>query len=184
MTLLTMDIQKELKFVINMKTYILYLILFLCITQVSKAQIKEKVLDKVEQTLSSIIDGKNLKDSIALYTLSIQIGIKKSKGKIIVSSIKYNDIIGDIIFKDLNLLKEIDYSPLISNKHTSIINIPVAYIVANYKSNDTTEKRISLLGLQNNLYKLFNCTQNEDCNSYTNIYLKPFIITSDRAIYN
>lgn len=140
-----MDIQKEPKFLINMKTYIIYSILFLSFTKASLAQNKEKVVEKIEQTLTTMLDGKNLKDSIALYTLSIQITIKKSKGKTIVNNIKYNDDIGYVIFKDFNLLKEIDYSTLIPKRHYAVINIPIAYIVANYKSNDTTEKKLAYL---------------------------------------
>lgn len=102
----------------------------------------------------------------------------------VVSRVSFNDIIAKVIFKDINLLKKINYIPFLTNKTNAVINIPVAYIVANYKANDLSEKKISLIGLQDNLYKLFNCTKNENCNTENNIYLKPMVITADKAVYD
>ena len=179
-----MDIQKGLKFVINMKAYIVLLIAFFSINQLSFAQSKQKTSEEIEKILISTIDAKDIKDSIALYTFSIKINIKKVKGKSIVNGISFNDVVAKSIFKDINVLKKINYSSFLTTRNSVSLIIPIAYIVANYKVNDLSEKKIDIRNLQDNLYKLFNCIKNENCTTINNIYLKPIIITVDKAIYD
>lgn len=159
-----------------------FILLFLSVT--SNAQNREKAITQIEQTIISTLNAKDLKDSIAFYAVSIQIEIKKKNGKAVVNKIAYNDTIAKVIFPNLDQLKKIDYTPFIINKRNAIINIPIVYIIANLSNNDISEKKISLSGLQDNIYKLFNCNKKEACITDNVIYLKPIIITVDRAIYD
>ncbi|RYF14394.1 MAG: hypothetical protein EOO42_17900 [Flavobacteriales bacterium] len=167
-----------------MKKYILSFTIFLSFIGFSNAQSTKKTIEEIEKTLFTTIDAREIKDSIALYTFSIKINIRKTKGKVIVNEISSNDPIAHLIFKDVNLLGKINFAPLVANKNNVTLYIPVAYIVANYKLNDTTEKKISLNGLQENLYKLFNFTKSENSITENTIYMRPIVITTDKAVYD
>jgi hypothetical protein len=167
-----------------MKVYLIILVLLFSISKFSFSQNKQTTIEEIEKTLASTMDAKDIKDSIALYTFCIQVNIKNVKGKSIVTGISVNDLVAKIIFKDIYLLKKINYSSFLGNKKNISLNIPIAYIVANYKANDLTEKKINIIGIQDNLYKLFNCTKKGNCITLDSIYLNPIIITVDKAVYD
>ncbi|MES2445818.1 MAG: hypothetical protein V4546_01475 [Bacteroidota bacterium] len=162
----------------------IFFLFFLCLNLLTRAQTKLQVEEKITHLLTTNIDAKEIKDSIALYTFSIKISLKKTKGKAMVDEISWNDPMANLIFKDINILKQVDYKVFLLNKSKTDIIIPVAYIVANYKTNDIGEKKISIIGLQESLYKLFNCTSQKNCMNDNINYLRPMIITVDKAIYD
>jgi hypothetical protein len=166
-----------------MKRYLLIVICFFLFGQESFGQQREIVEKKIEETLAATLDGKGIADSIALYAFSIEVNIKEIKGKI-VAEVTCNDTIAHTIFKDIRVLKNIDYKPIMTGRHHVVINIPVAYIVANYKANDLSEKKISIANLQESLYRLFNHKKKGGLNYNRVVYTKPIIITVDKAVYD
>jgi hypothetical protein len=167
-----------------MKKYILILLFLFVLFQKATAQKEQKIASEIENLLLSDLNGKEIKDSIALYTFSIQIDIKKVKNKT-YTAVSCNHPIAHQIFNNIKVLLNLDYAVFVQKAKNRIINIPVAYLVANYTNAGLKEKYISIKELQNNIYKLFNYSANDSAYKNDNyIYIKPIIITVDKTVYD
>lgn len=155
----------------------------LFIFSTSFCQDKRDILVKEIQK-NIVINTDGLKDSIAFYSFSIQIKINKKKNNTIVEKIEFNDSIGCLLIKDYSFLKKMNYSPLISGNKRVILIIPVGVIVSNYDAKKIEPHKIPIEDLSKKIDKLFyyDRTKNNCIEKY--IYINPFIVYVDKAIYD
>lgn len=157
----------------------------LCFQNSSAQHKKEEFISRLREKLYSFSTSEKLKDSIALYSFAIQIDIKKNKNSSI-KNVTSNDSISNVVFKKnyLPFLKKLNYDPILGEAKNATIIIPVAYIVANYKADDISEKKVPITDLSDKLYKLFNYIKKDENTPKNYIYLKPMITVVDKAIYH
>ncbi|MGN8059404.1 hypothetical protein ACTJKN_24200 [Pedobacter sp. 22163] len=151
-------------------------------TSVAQNNNRDRLVNQIRKGL--IIDITNLKDSIAFYSFSIKIELKKNKTSVVARNISLNDSIAAKIISDYTFLKQINYSPIVGNAKQNFLLIPIGVIIANYEENRIYPHKIPVEDLADKINKLFNYDSRINNRIENYLYLNPIIIYVDKAIYN
>lgn len=141
----------------------------------------EVIREKIAKQLQ--VDLKQIPDSIPFYGFAFEIELQKRQGHIKVLSISLNDSLAGLIVKDYNFLKKIDYSSEMAGFNEVRLIIPV--VVAAFNSN--TGKKVSSMYRKEfsaNVERLFNYRETDGKDLTQQVLLYPFIIYSDKTVYN
>ncbi|WP_316794971.1 hypothetical protein [Pedobacter agri] len=143
---------------------------------------RDSLVDQIRKGL--IIDTKNLKDSIAFYSFSIRINLKRNKASIVAEDIIINDNIAFKILSNVNFLNQIDFTPIVGEAKQNSLIIPIGIIVANHEENRIYKHKIPVEDIGIRIDKLFSYDPHSNNKIENNLYLNPIIIYVDKAVYN
>lgn len=161
------------------RTSLILIFTFISILAFAQTPRLESLNKKIQDCIT--IDIKNINDSTAFYSLAIRIEIRKTKNRTIVNNLALNDSIGNVLIKNYEGLKKLDYSSLVP-LGKSILIIPISVFVINNKK--IYDHSILFKMLVPRINKLFDYDpiKKTDLKSY--IYMSPLLISIDNTIYD
>jgi hypothetical protein len=172
----------------KIKLIIIFVILLNCLTIRAQnaptvAEINSKILEKL--VLKGVPNYKKLPDSVELYTFNIQLKIIKKNNMTVVKELNVSDRIANLVFKDFNFLKDINYNNLLKSRKSASIIIPIAIIIAYVNTPISKTPMIKAEPLMEKLPQLFNYDYKKpDVQPSDFIYLAPIIVLAGTKTYN
>lgn len=152
-----------------------------------KAPTAAEINKKITQKLITYGSPKfsKLKDSVELYTFTIQLKVAKQKDNFLVDEIFSTDSISNIVFKDISFLREIDYTSVMKGKSSATLIIPIAIIIAYVNNPVRPIPMVRAEPLANQLAKFYNYDYKDETKQTSDfIYLSPIIVTAGTKVYN
>jgi len=161
---------------------ILLLFSLICFSSAAQNTNRDRLLEQIRKGL--IIDTKGLKDSIAFYSFSIKIELKKNKNSVVAGNISFNDSIAFKVIHNYSFLKQMNFKPIVMLARQNVLIIPIGVIIANYEEKRIYQHKIPVEDIALRINKLFNYDSSKKDMLENYLYLSPIIIYVDKAIYN
>jgi hypothetical protein len=170
-----------------MKRIILLLIVTItidCFAQ--KAQTAIEINKKIEFELfgKRTPDITKLKDSADFYGFAIALQVSLKNGYTVVNAINVNDSIAYKMYKNFDVLKEINYVSLLQGRKQATIIIPIGFVIAYVNYPTSTVPVLKAEGLMEKIIKMFNKDYKTANNLSDFIYLDPIMCLCGTKIYN
>lgn len=109
-----------------MKKKVVFFMAIVLFSTISFAQNRIADEEKIAKSIYNILsENKHPKDSLLIYALNFELHISRKKDKALASSIVANDSLAYEMFPAYKKLKTIDFMPIMREKNTARIIIPV-----------------------------------------------------------
>lgn len=162
-------------------TMLIFVIFNVTLLQAQK-EYQQKAEDQLSKKLLFNLKSGILKDSIALYTFTIELKTNSKKNVTSIQKIVTSDTLCYKLWPKLDsLLNDINFGVFVKKKGINHIIIPIALIITAY-NNSPNDPKITVFDIPKKLESIFN--SNENNGKYNYIYLPPRTIVMDNRVYN